>query len=183
MVISRSTFIFFVCVGTAYETTYGKDPVWKKYGRNYKGHWAPDTRKTCVVSWCYFSTRLNANWTWIWFVEARHDINGEPLPGMQRRILGVGSQERQSSKTVHFTIQRRNITDKVSTIVIQRGLNRLNEWFISSLGKRVCVKRNTENCSSPSQKPRTTVLYRSISPPETMIIQNIEKSNCQHQNK
>ena len=38
----------------AYEAAYGDSPVWKTYGRNYKGHWDPETRKTCVV--CYFIT-------------------------------------------------------------------------------------------------------------------------------
>ena len=32
----------------AYVTAYGKDPVWKKYKRNFKGQWAPETRKTCI---------------------------------------------------------------------------------------------------------------------------------------
>ncbi|KAK7071359.1 ribosomal protein, S18B [Halocaridina rubra] len=33
----------------AYKTTYGDDPVWKKYRRNFKGqHPPPQTRKTCI---------------------------------------------------------------------------------------------------------------------------------------
>ncbi|XP_042868051.1 28S ribosomal protein S18b, mitochondrial-like [Penaeus japonicus] len=33
----------------AYKTTYGTDPVWKKYRRNFKGAFAPrKTRKTCI---------------------------------------------------------------------------------------------------------------------------------------
>ncbi|KAG0729143.1 28S ribosomal protein S18b, mitochondrial [Chionoecetes opilio] len=35
----------------AYQTTYGDDPVWKKYRRNFKGAFAPrETRKTCIRS-------------------------------------------------------------------------------------------------------------------------------------
>lgn len=38
-------------VFTAYKTTYGTDPVWKRYRRNFKGAFAPrKTRKTCIVS-------------------------------------------------------------------------------------------------------------------------------------
>ncbi|XP_064091236.1 small ribosomal subunit protein mS40-like [Macrobrachium nipponense] len=34
---------------SAYKTTYGDDPVWKKYRRNFKGQFAPKkTRKTCI---------------------------------------------------------------------------------------------------------------------------------------
>lgn len=34
---------------TAYKTTYGDDPVWKHYRRNFKGAFAPKkTRKTCI---------------------------------------------------------------------------------------------------------------------------------------
>lgn len=33
----------------AYQSTYGSDPVWKKYRRNFKGAFAPrKTRKTCI---------------------------------------------------------------------------------------------------------------------------------------
>lgn len=33
----------------AYKTTYGTDPVWKRYRRNFKGAFAPrKTRKTCI---------------------------------------------------------------------------------------------------------------------------------------
>ncbi|XP_069120307.1 small ribosomal subunit protein mS40-like [Argopecten irradians] len=32
----------------AYRDTYGDDPVWKFYRRNFRGHIAPDTRLTCV---------------------------------------------------------------------------------------------------------------------------------------
>ncbi|XP_068205032.1 small ribosomal subunit protein mS40 [Palaemon carinicauda] len=34
---------------SAYLTTYGSDPVWKKYRRNFKGQFAPKkTRRTCI---------------------------------------------------------------------------------------------------------------------------------------
>lgn len=34
---------------SAYKTTYGDDPVWKKYRRNFKGQFPPKkTRKTCI---------------------------------------------------------------------------------------------------------------------------------------
>ncbi|XP_033732807.1 28S ribosomal protein S18b, mitochondrial-like [Pecten maximus] len=32
----------------AYRDTYGDDPVWKHYRRNFRGHIAPETRITCV---------------------------------------------------------------------------------------------------------------------------------------
>ncbi|XP_057370881.1 small ribosomal subunit protein mS40-like [Daphnia carinata] len=31
-----------------YLTTYGSEPVWVKYRRNFKGQFAPETRKTCI---------------------------------------------------------------------------------------------------------------------------------------
>ncbi|XP_046445522.1 28S ribosomal protein S18b, mitochondrial-like [Daphnia pulex] len=31
-----------------YSTTYGGDPVWVRYRRNFKGQFAPRTRKTCI---------------------------------------------------------------------------------------------------------------------------------------
>lgn len=35
----------------AYQTTYGSDPVWMRYRRNFKGAFPPSkTRKTCIVS-------------------------------------------------------------------------------------------------------------------------------------
>jgi len=35
---------------TAYKQTYGDDPVWKIYRRNFKGQIPPrKTRKTCIV--------------------------------------------------------------------------------------------------------------------------------------
>lgn len=33
----------------AYEQTYGNEPIWVKYRRNFKGAWAPKTRKMCIV--------------------------------------------------------------------------------------------------------------------------------------
>lgn len=34
----------------AYKQTYGDDPVWKTYRRNFKGQFPPrKTRKTCIV--------------------------------------------------------------------------------------------------------------------------------------
>lgn len=37
---------------SAYQTTYGEDPVWKHYRRNYKGQFPPrKTRKRCIVSY------------------------------------------------------------------------------------------------------------------------------------
>lgn len=34
----------------AYKQTYGEEPIWKYYRRNFKGHIPPKkTRKTCIV--------------------------------------------------------------------------------------------------------------------------------------
>ncbi|XP_064616687.1 small ribosomal subunit protein mS40-like [Liolophura sinensis] len=32
----------------AYRTAYGDDVVWRHYRRNFKGHYKPETRKTCI---------------------------------------------------------------------------------------------------------------------------------------
>ena len=99
------SFLTILSLLAAYETSYGNSPVWKTYGRNYKGHWDPDTRKTCVVSYyiVYYIIKLlfivfNS------FVETRYDIYWKPLSDMQRWIPSTRLQECRSSKTIHFTI-------------------------------------------------------------------------------
>lgn len=49
--LSSATILLWIpCL--AYATTYGNDHVWVKYRRNFKGQYAPETRKTCIVSGC-----------------------------------------------------------------------------------------------------------------------------------
>lgn len=45
-----------------YATTYGTEPIWVQYRRNFKGQFAPATRKTCIVylhCYLYFTFKNN----------------------------------------------------------------------------------------------------------------------------
>ena len=50
MVIERSiSVIYLILESVAFKTTYGKDPIWTKYRRNFKGQRLPlKTRETCI---------------------------------------------------------------------------------------------------------------------------------------
>lgn len=42
--------LYYILFVLAYKQTYGNEPIWKYYKRNFKGHIPPiKTRKTCIV--------------------------------------------------------------------------------------------------------------------------------------
>lgn len=54
-----SNYLTLKICAVAYATTYGSDPVWLHYRRNFKGQFAPpETRKTCIVRTFRYNSAL-----------------------------------------------------------------------------------------------------------------------------
>jgi len=89
---------------SAYATTYGDNPVWKEYRRNFKGGFQPlKTRKSCIVSIFVNKLLIKLDFYGYFFRETTKCRPGIRVPSAETSILcsTTATSNSSSSSSVH----------------------------------------------------------------------------------